>query len=351
MLGRFDAGAEHAAQALALAEALGGDDTAGASPINLLARIHCLRGEAREAIAYAARNVEQMRRLGNRIEEAAISGVLAFAYGLHGEFAQAFEAAEHGIELARKVEHLPTLAACLHFRGVAKGWHGEIDGERRQLRGGAGLRRESGRRVPQVSDLRLARRGSVCSPDRSEAAEADLTRCLALADQIGTTFHRGAFQAFLARIRLLQGDLDGALQTSDRGAQDRDRHRPALEPLDRAADLRRDPAGSDAADAANAEHAVRAAIDIQEKRECRCDLAASQLVLSRSWPPRAIRRRARRGRAGARPVRGDGHGPGPRQGACALARRLTPEADAPTVIVASWALCQLHRQRDQATRI
>ena len=23
-------------------------------------------------------------------------------------------------------EHLPTLAACLQFRGVAKGWHGEI---------------------------------------------------------------------------------------------------------------------------------------------------------------------------------------------------------------------------------
>ena len=126
VLGRFEAGVSHAEQALAMAEALGGDDTATASPINLLARIHCLRGEAREAITFARRNVEQMHRLGNRIEEAAISGVLAFAYGLHGEFAQAFQAADHGIELARKVEHLPTQAACLHFRGVAKGWHGEL---------------------------------------------------------------------------------------------------------------------------------------------------------------------------------------------------------------------------------
>jgi hypothetical protein len=38
---------------------------------------------------------------------------------------------------------------------------------------------------------------------------------------------------------------------------------------------------SDALDAANAAQAVRTAIDIQKKRECRCDLAASQLVLSR----------------------------------------------------------------------
>ena len=68
-----------------------------------------------------------MRRLGNRIEEAAISGVLAFGYGLHGEFARAIEAARHGIELARQAEHLPTLAACLQFGGVAHGWHGEID--------------------------------------------------------------------------------------------------------------------------------------------------------------------------------------------------------------------------------
>ena len=31
---------------------------------------------------------------------------------------------------------------------------------------------------------------------RYEAAEADLKHCLELGDKIGTTFHRGAFQAF-----------------------------------------------------------------------------------------------------------------------------------------------------------
>jgi hypothetical protein len=68
-----------------------------------------------------------MRRLGNRIEEAAMSGVLAFAYGMHGEFEEAFAAASHGIELGRQIEHLPTQAACVFFSGVVRGWHGDLD--------------------------------------------------------------------------------------------------------------------------------------------------------------------------------------------------------------------------------
>ncbi len=136
-------------------------------------------------------------------------------------------------------------------------------------------------------------RGEACLlADQVDAAEADLTQCLALGDQIGTSFHRGAFQAFLARIRLLQGDLASALRTGDQALQiATDTHqdwsrsialRTCAETL----------LAADAGDVANAEHAVRTAIDIQEKRECRCDLAASALVLSQVL--------AARGDAGAR---------------------------------------------------
>ena len=62
--------------ALRLGEMLGGHDQFTADPVNLLGRVHCLRGDARKAIDHAARNVGQMHRLGNRIEEAAMSGVL-----------------------------------------------------------------------------------------------------------------------------------------------------------------------------------------------------------------------------------------------------------------------------------
>ncbi|MGH6920550.1 MAG: adenylate/guanylate cyclase domain-containing protein, partial [Geminicoccaceae bacterium] len=131
--------------------------------------------------------------------------------------------------------------------------------------------------------------------EQIEAALADLTQCLALADQIGTTFHRGAFQAFLARIRLLQGDFASALQTGDQALQIAT---DTAQPWSRSIALRvraetlLAAAGDNDADAADAEHAVRAAIEIQEKRECRCDLAASEIVLSAVL--------AARGDAGAR---------------------------------------------------
>ena len=72
VLGNFDRGVEYAQQALRVAEEVGGGDDLTAEPINLLARIHCLRGEPAPAAQYAARNVGQMHRLGNRVEEAGV---------------------------------------------------------------------------------------------------------------------------------------------------------------------------------------------------------------------------------------------------------------------------------------
>ena len=321
VLGRFDAGAEHARTALALAEAQGDDDTAGALPINLLARIHCLRGEAPEAITFAARNVEQMRRLGNRLEEAAISGVLAFGYGLHGEFAQAFEAAQHGIELARKVEHLPTLAACLHFRGVAKGWHGEIDDSVADFEEALASLGKGRRRVPPVSDLRLARRSaSAGRPDRGRRGRPDAMPGARRPDRHDLPSRRlpGVPRQDPAACRATSpargGPVDQALQIATDTAQ----------PWSRSIALRicaETLLAADAADVANAEHAVRAAIEIQEKRECRCDLAASEIVLSEVLAARGDRRRAGGGGACPCPVRGDGHRTRPR----ASARRAGPE--------------------------
>src|SRR5215475_4960277 len=126
VLGNFDRGVEYAQQALRLAEEVGGDDDLTAEPINLLARIHCLRGEPASAAQYAARNVGQMHRLGNRVEEAAVSGVLAFACGMSGRYRDAVNAAERGVVLARGLDHLPTLAACYMYRAVVTGWFGHI---------------------------------------------------------------------------------------------------------------------------------------------------------------------------------------------------------------------------------
>jgi len=280
VLGHFDAGVDYAQQALEIGEALGADDTVTAAPVNLLARLHCLRGEPRAAIAHAKRNIEQMRGLGNRIEEAAILGVLAFAYGMHGEFEAAFEAAERGVELANGLDHLPTLAACHHFRGVVHGWYGDLSAAVPSFEQAIAIAEQSG----DVFRKYLAhgwRGEAYLWLGRIGPARSDLEQCLALGDQIGTAFHRGAFEAFVARLHLLEGEAGPALATSEQAlsvATDTD------QAWSRSIALRVRAEALAAADPPRldeAEAAARTAIAIQSERECRFDLAWSYLSLSR----------------------------------------------------------------------
>jgi class 3 adenylate cyclase/tetratricopeptide (TPR) repeat protein len=280
VLGRFDLGVRYAGEALRMAEALGADDDLVSSPVNLLARLHCLRGEPREAIAHARRNVVQMQELGNRIEEAAISGVLAFACGMHGRFAEAFDAAEHGVALAKQLDHLPTLAACLHFRGVVRGWHGDLATAVPSFEEAITIAENSGDVFRQY--LAHGWRGeALLHLDRSGPAEADLGRCLALGDRIGTSFHRGAFEAFLARIRLLEGKPEAALEIGERAlavASDTNQAWSRSIALRIHAEILLALGPERIGEAADA---VREAIEIQERRSCRFDLAWSRLIEAR----------------------------------------------------------------------
>jgi class 3 adenylate cyclase/tetratricopeptide (TPR) repeat protein len=277
VFGRFEQALDFAGKALLIAEALGGSDTYTADPVNLLGRIHCLRGEPREAITYVARNVDQMRRLGNRIEEAAMSGVLAFAYGMHGEFEEAFEAARHGIELGRQIEHLPTQAACVFFSGVVRGWHGDLDIAVPEFDEALALCDKAG----DVFRKYLAhgwRGQAYLMAGRREPAAIDLRRCLELGDQIGTTFHRGAFQAFRAKLHLLNGDVSQALRDS---AQALEVASQTAQGWSRSIALRIHAETLLALEPPRIEQAdeeVRTAIAIQERRECVFDLAYARLA-------------------------------------------------------------------------
>jgi tetratricopeptide (TPR) repeat protein len=280
VLGHFDEGVDHARQALELADRLGAGDPVTAPPVNLLARLHCLRGEPREAIAQARRSAAQMEQLGNRIEAAAVAGVLAFAYGAHGEFGEAFAAAERGVALAQELDHLPTLAACLHFRGVVRGWYGDLEVAVPSFEEAITLAERSGDVFRQY--LAHGWRGEAyLHLDQVGQAEADLSRCLTLGDQIGTSFHRSAFEAFRARTRLLQGDLAAALRASERAlgaaAQAGQDWSRSIALRIRAEVLLALPEP----DLDAAEKAVRGAIGIQERQGCRLDLAWSRRVLAR----------------------------------------------------------------------
>ena len=277
VFGRFDRAVELAGKALLIAEGLGGADQFTADPVNLLGRIHCLRGEARDAINYAARNVEQMHRLGNQIEEAAMSGVLAFAYGMHGEFDRAREAAAHGIELSRQIEHLPTQAACLFFCGVVRGWHGDLEAAVPEFDEALSLCERSGDTFRQYLTLGWRGQGYLLAA-RYEAAEADLKRCLELGDKIGTSFHRGAFQAFRAKLRLLDGEVGEALRYS---AEALEVASETAQAWSRSIALRIHAEALLALKAPPIEQAeaeIRAAVEIQERRECVFDLAWSRIA-------------------------------------------------------------------------
>ncbi len=278
IFGRFEQAVEIAGKALLIAEGLGSADSYTAEPVNLLGRIHCLRGEPREAITYCTRNVDQMQRLGNRIEEAAMSGVLAFAYGMHGDFDDAFAAANHGIELGRQIEHLPTQAACVFFSGVVRGWHGDLDIAAAEFEQALHLCDKTGDVFRKYLAHGWRGQGYLLAGRRQPAA-ADLKRCLELGDQIGTSFHRGAFQAFRAKLHLLDGDVgaalrDGveALKVASETAQTWSRSialRIHAETL-----LALEPPRIE-----QAETEIRSAIAIQESRECRFDLAHAHLAL------------------------------------------------------------------------
>lgn len=280
VLGRFDAGVASAEEALHIAELLGNADDDTSGPVNLLARLNCLRGEARHASEFAIRSLEQMHRMGNRIEEAGVAGVLAFALAQQGRFQEAIDAADRGLALAKKLEHLPTLSAAFHFRGVVHGWYGDLSTSVADFNDAIDLCEKSG----DVFRKYLAhgwRGEAYLIAGDAQSAEDDLVKCLALGDEIGTSFHRAAFQAFLAQIRLLQGDANSACQLS---AEAISRAYEGAQAWGRSIALRVNAAAllaTDPPDVEKAEQAVKSAISIQKRRGCRCDLAWTYLASAR----------------------------------------------------------------------
>ncbi len=277
VMGRFTLAAEYARLALDIAETLGDNDRIQTGPVNLLARVYCLLGEPVDAINYAARSVKQMRAFDDAMEEAAVSGVLAFAHAQHGQFKQALAAADHGVAVAQKLGHLPTIAACLMFRGVVNGWFGNLADADPDFEQALYVCQKSGDVFRKYLTLGWQGEARLIAGD-VVAARSSLEQSLALGKTLGTYFHRGAFEAFLAKAMLAQGDHDTALKTSETAvatATESSETWPlsiAMRVVAEAQLARTTP------DLEVAEQSIAAAIEIQEQRQCGCDLAWSHLV-------------------------------------------------------------------------
>lgn len=277
VLGRFKLAAELAKQALETADTLSNPEPLRSGPVNLLGRVHCLLGEPVAAINYSAQSVVQMRNEGNRMEEAAVSGVLAFAYAQHGDYDLALEAANNGVALSQELEHLPTVAACLMFRGVVNGWFGKLDAATPDFEQGLFTCEKSGDVFRKY--LTLGWRGEACLvAGEITAARNNLEQSLTLGATLGTSFHRGAFEAFLAGALLAEGDIKGALTTSASAvatATEAGETWPRSIALRAAAMVQ---LAQEKPDLEMATQSIEAAIGIQQQRECGCDLAWSHLV-------------------------------------------------------------------------
>ena len=118
-----------------LTETLGDDGSIETGPVNLLARVHCLMGEPVAAISYAA------TQRPNRCAEWGTAWkkprFLAFCLLHMPSMASSPRQSRPPIMALRwreEVGHLPTIAACLMFRGVVNGWFGKVGRRRARFR-------------------------------------------------------------------------------------------------------------------------------------------------------------------------------------------------------------------------
>lgn len=281
VLGEFEEAQRTAAESLTLARRADSGEELVANPVNLLARLACLRGRGREAVDYARENIGQMQRLGNRIEETAITGVLGFGLALCGRFEEAAEAADRGVAMAKDLGHLPTLAAAHCYRGVVHAWREESGRFGEDFAAALDIAERTGDRLRSYLAYGWRGQGHLLAQE-FDAARADLEAASALAEEIGTTFHLAAFEAFRAKLELLRGRTREAAVLAERAEALAERTRQPWA-LSIALRIRSEILVLQPGEAS--QQAVRLAeraIAVQEESECRYDLAWSHLARGRA---------------------------------------------------------------------
>jgi class 3 adenylate cyclase/tetratricopeptide (TPR) repeat protein len=291
VLGEFGEAVRLAGESLSLVREAGLDEAFAADPINLLARLACLRGRAGEAVAHATDNIRQMRALSNRSEEAAMTGVLAFGLALHGRFDEAMTAADRSLELARALGHLPTLAAAHCYRGVLSAWRGDVRLFVADFAATLELADRSGDLFRRYLAHGWRGQGYLVAGN-PQLAMQDLEAALALAERLGTTFHLGAFQAFYGQVELLADCRDAARRRAQEAvaiaeAAGQEWSLSIALRVQSEILLAHGPGVEDAA-----LHAIERALAIQADCECHYDLAWSHLAYGRVLDRRGNRKEA-----------------------------------------------------------
>jgi class 3 adenylate cyclase/tetratricopeptide (TPR) repeat protein len=196
---------ELAEQSLALADRLG-DDALAAPPMNLIGRVASQMSDWRTAAEMLARSAEQMRKIGNRSEEATAAGFAAFSFAILGEFERTVCLADESVRLADALHHPFAEAQVYLFRGCGRDQRGEwahaIEDYRhaRRLAEGVGD-------LFRVYIVTFWEGRAVAFAGDARAGRLLLEESIALSERIGTKFGRNAQEIYLAQCLLLLGEV------------------------------------------------------------------------------------------------------------------------------------------------
>jgi class 3 adenylate cyclase/tetratricopeptide (TPR) repeat protein len=280
---------EYAQQSLAIADRLG-DDALKAPPVNLMGRAWQTLDIAKSA-ELMERSVEQMRRLGNKTEEATAAGIAAMELGLLGEFERAVRYADHAVTLAQEIQNPFAEAAAFQLRGHVRDQRGEWAGAIQDYERATSIAQRVGDlfRVYLVKFWEGRAHAMAGAPDRGRAM---LEESLAMADRIGTRFGLVGQKSWLAACLLELGELEAvpsllaeAVQLAEE-AGERWARALAYRTLGEAS-LHREPAAPEKAEPAMLE-AIRSLRELGAKPElARTLLSYAGLLTRRNEPEKA----------------------------------------------------------------
>jgi len=195
-----------AQRSLDIAERLS-DEGLAAPPVNLMGRIYWQKSDYRQASQLLARGTAQMRRLGNKTEEATAAGFAAFALGLMGQFDQALGYADHGLELAQEIKNPFAAAAVFLNRAVVHGERGDWPLAFSDFENARRIAEEIGDLfrvyVAKCFEGHVRTMSGHPGPGRRLIEES-----LALGEQLGTPFVLARQKSFLAAALLALGQAD-----------------------------------------------------------------------------------------------------------------------------------------------
>lgn len=200
----------YAEQSLTIADDLG-DEQLSAPPVNLLGRVSLLQGEIVRAAELMTRSADQMRNLGDELEESSACGFAAVNFGYQGRFDEATAYDERAYRLALALDNPFAQSSALFMRAVIYQNKGEWENSFRAFEECRRIADEVGDRMREYVSLMWEGWARTQSGD----AQTGLTlteQALHLADELGTKFMFAILKSNMAACQYAIGDTRGLVE-------------------------------------------------------------------------------------------------------------------------------------------